>query len=86
MTENKLRNNFSSKPLFLHLDIPVFSSILMPLRSRAANYCVFQTTLPIEYAYLAAAAAAKKSGCSENDIKNWLEQFRINGFEYSFLK
>jgi adenosine deaminase len=48
------------------------------------NYAVFQTTLPLEYAYLA-AAAKERGDYSPTQIASWLNQLRVNGFKHSFL-
>ena len=54
-----------------------------PVTVNGDNYCVFQTTLPLEYAYL--FSAALKRGYSRKTTLTWLETLRQNGFDYSFL-
>lgn len=48
------------------------------------NYVVFQTTLPLEYSYL--AKAAEERGHNKDEIGEWLESIRRYGLDYSFLK
>jgi len=71
-------------PIFKwHPICPKDGQIIPDLTINADNYSVFQTTLPLEYAYL--AQAAKNLGHSENDIEHWLDTLRANGFKYSFI-